>query len=248
MTDQSFAAKSLLGLAIALGVALPALADENASNPLSKGRNTDLRVQATQGSAQDKTDAFIDGAFMASDNLKIKYELHYNDISRDGESLNGLEIGQIKAIYFPKEGALSDDWGYRLAVGADWIVDMDHGDGIGPEADQLGPFFGVAFGSKKTGVTVIPLIQQYISYNGINDISTTAARLIVLRPFAEKFWAKADVKVPYDWENETWPLTAELQIGYNINQRFAIYGDLLAGIGNDRPYDAGVGLGLRFRY
>ena len=35
---------------------------------------------------------------------------------------------------------------------------------------------------------------------------------------------------------------------YPLNKSFGTYADVLAGIGSDRPYDWGVGLGMRFLY
>lgn len=225
------------------------LAQENASNPLSKGRNTDLRFQSTEGDGGDKTDYFVEGAFMARPDLKIKYELHYNDVSTDAGSADGFEKVVLKAIYFPTEGAINDTWAFRTAVGLDWIVEFDNFDkGIGSGADQLGPFAGVALANRKTGLSLIPLVQHFESYSGGGDVSQTAARLIALQPFAEDYWAKLDLKVPYDWNAETWPASAEFQLGYNINKGMALYGDFLVGIGDDRPFDTGYGLGLRFRY
>ncbi len=226
-----------------------ALAQENASNPLSKGRNTDLRVQSTTGTGGDKTDYFIDGAFMARDDLKIKYELHYNDVSSSGAEATGFEKVLLKAIYFPTEGQLNESWSYRLAVGLDWIVEFDNSDkGIGTGSDQLGPFAGVALGNSNSGLTLIPLVQHFASYNGPTDISQTAMRLIALQPFASDYWAKLDLKVPYDWNAETWPSTAEIQVGYNLSDGVALYGEVLTGIGSDRPYDNGFGIGLRLKY
>ncbi|MDV7145973.1 hypothetical protein R3X27_25135, partial [Tropicimonas sp. TH_r6] len=226
-----------------------ALAQENASNPLSKGRNTDLRIQSTTGDGKDKTDYFIDGAFMARDDLKIKYELHYNDISSSETSAGGLEKAVLKGIFFPTEGRLNENWGYRLAVGLDWIVEFDNYDkGIGTGSDQLAPFAGVALGHANNGLTLIPLVQHYVSYDGPTDVSQTAMRLIGLQPFATDYWAKLDLKVPYDWNAKTWPSTAEFQVGYNLSDRVALYGEALVGIGSDRPYDNGIGVGLRLKY
>ena len=98
------------------------------------------------------------------------------------------------------------------------------------------------------GLTLIPLVQHFASYNGETDISQTAMRLIALQPFAQDYWAKLDIKAPHNWENATWPATAEIQIGYNFNPTVAVYGDLLFGLGADRPYDNGFGLGLRLKY
>ena len=251
MLDRLRAAMGLtigvcLGLAITMSSAESQ--EENASNPLSKGRNTDLRLQTTRSANRDLTDAFVEGAFMASDKLKIKYELHYNEVQDGDATLRGVEKAVVKGIYFPAEGALGETWGYRLALGLDWILDLDHGDSIGPEADQLGPFAGIAFANRQTGLSLIPLLQHFASYNGPKEISQTAVRLIALQPFAEDFWFKADVKFPYDWNQENLPASAELQLGYHLSERLALYGDLLIGIGDDRPYDTGAGIGLRVRY
>lgn len=139
---------------------------ENASNPLAKVKNTDIRWQHLDlGSGRSIDDFYIDGAFMATDKLKIKYELHYWDTDVTGSSHNDWESLVFKAIYFPKEGA----WGnvkYRLAVGVEWILDFGNDDkGIGLGADQIGPFAGVALGLPSKTM-LIPLVQQFVSYSG----------------------------------------------------------------------------------
>ena len=137
----------------------------------------------------------------------------------------------------------------RAAIGLDWILDLGSLDkGIGTGADQLGPFAGLAFAHQPSGLSLIPLVQHYLSYKGDTDINQTAFRIIALQPFAENYWAKFDFKFPYDWENDTWPMSGEVQLGYNVNQSIALYTDILFGIGSDRPYDNGLGLGLRFKY
>ena len=105
-------------------------AEENASNPLAKVKNTDLRLQTFDVDDSYINDLFIDGAFMANDDLKIKYELHYWETDLSGRSEQGLESSTLKAIYFPKEGKVEDRSfsGYRLAVGLDWIVDLSDDD------------------------------------------------------------------------------------------------------------------------
>ena len=120
--------------------------------------------------------------------------------------------------------------------------------GIGVGADQLGPFAVVALANTESGLTLIPLVQHFTSVNGPTDVNQTALRLIALQPFAEDYWAKLDAKVPYDWKNDRWPASAEVQLGKNISSGVAVYADGLLGIGGARPYDAGVGLGLRFKY
>ena len=127
-------------LSSSLVVAAEQSGGENAINPLAKVKNTDLRWQRLELDGGRVNDFFIDGAFMAIDRLKIKYELHY------------------------------------------WETDVT--------------------GNSET-----------------------------------------------DWENdEAIPATGELQLGKNININFALYVDGFVGIGNDRPYDWGVGTGIRFKY
>jgi hypothetical protein len=226
-----------------------AAADENASNPLAAVNNVDLRWQYTSADAGYRHDASIDGAYMVLPVLKLKYELHYNFTDVTGSGENDFEKLVIKPIYFPFQTKLNDNWGLRAAVGFDWIVEFgDEDKGIGVGADQIAPFVGVAFSNFSSGLVLIPLAQHFISYNGDTDVNQTAARLIALKPFGEGYWAKLDAKVPYDWENERWPISAELQVGYNLGPSWAVYAEGLVGIGSDRPYDAGAGLGLRFKF
>jgi len=221
--------------------------EENASDPLAKVRNTDLRWQYFDLDDSHINDLFIDGAFMANDNLKIKYELHYWETDLSGESEQNIESTTLKAIYFPKD-IKGDGRNYRLAVGLDWIV--DHGDedkAIGSGSDQLAPFFGVAI-AYKSGLSLIPLVQHFTDYNG-NTVNTTAFRAIMIKPLPEKSWLKLDARVPIDWENDNAiPATAELQLGRTYSKGIGAYADLLVGLGSDRPYDWGLGVGVRFSY
>lgn len=224
-------------------------ADENASNPLAAVNNTDIRFQSFDlGGSSNRQDFFLDGAYMLRDNLKLKYELHYNSTDATGTSYSSFEKAIVKAIYFPSEKKLNESWGMRTAIGLEWTLDLgDTTQGIGSGADTLAPFGGIAFANLNTGLTLIPLVQHFESYSG-NDVSTTAARLIALQPFADKYWAKLDLIIPYDWNSETFPATAEVQVGYNVNKKIAVYGDFLVGIGSDRPFEKGLGVGVRFKY
>ena len=223
-------------------------AGENASNPLAKVRNTDLRWQHFDlGDGADLNDLFVEGSFMATDKLKIKYELHYWETNATGRSEQDWEALSLKGIYFPMEGALGT-WKYRAAIGLEWVLDFNHqAKGIGSGADILSPFVGVAL-LPRPGTTLIPLVQQFLSYNG-NDVNTTAFRLIALQTLPQEWWVKADAKAPIEWENDNAvPATAELQLGKHLSRSFALYADGLVGIGGDRPYDYGLGVGLRFKY
>ena len=238
----------ILKILLLTSIGTAASAEENASNPLAAVNNTDIRYQAFDVGNSDRQDAFIDGAYMLRDDLKLKYELRYVSTDVTGKTHSDFEAAVLKAIYFPSQRKLSDTWGMRTAVGLEWTLDLGDTDtGIGSGADTLAPFGGIAFANLETGLTLIPLVQHFESYSG-SDFSTTAARLIALKPFAEHYWVKLDLLVPYDWENDTVPASAEVQVGYNVNKKIALYADLLVGLGNDRPFDKGIGIGLRFKY
>lgn len=235
---------------VACSFAITAQADGNASNPLAAVSNTDIRYQYIDlGSNTSSSDAFIDGAVMLNPDLKLKYEAHYISTDVSGSRQNAFQKLNLKGIYFPSQKQLNETWGIKTAIGLEWILDFGNPtDGTGTGSDQLAPLAGVAFANSKTGLTLIPLVQHFTSYNGSTDVNQTAMRLIALQPFAEGYWAKADLKLPYDWEGEAWPVSAELQIGKNISSSLAIYGDFLVGIGGDRSFEKGVGLGIRFNY
>ena len=48
-----------------------------------------------------------------------------------------------------------------------------------------------------------------------------------------------------DWENDIVPASAEVQIGKMFSSSLGLYVDGLVGIGGDKPYDWGVGVGVR---
>ncbi len=234
---------------LTMSMATAAGAEENASNPLAAVNNTDIRWQYTEGDLEDKHRLFIDGAYMIKPKLKLKYELHYVETDLTGEDEHDFEKVVIKPIYFPYETKLNDDWGLRAAIGFDLIVEFGNDDkGIGIDADQIGPFGGFAFANLSSGLVLIPLLQQFLSYSGDTDVNQTALRLIALQPFGKGNWFKLDAKIPYDWENEFWVPTAEVQLGHNFGPKWAIFVDGLAGLGGDRLFDAGIGLGLRRKF
>ena len=223
------------------------VAEENASNPLAAVSNTDIRLKTFDLESGDRDEFFIDGATMLNPKLKLKYEVHWWETDVTVQDESDWESASLKLIYFAKEGILKSDRPYRLAVGFDWIVDLgDQELGIGTGADQLAPFVGIAI-IAKPGLVLIPLVQHFESYSG-TDVSQTASRLIALQTLSDGKWSKSDLKIPYDWENETWPNTIEFQLGKNYSPKFAAYIDLQGGLGGDKPYDYAVGVGFRFNY
>jgi len=219
---------------------------ENASNPLASVNNTDIRYQYFDLDGPDRKDLWLDGAYMLTPKLKLKYELHYWDTDVTGSSENDWESLHIKPIYFPKQGKWGD-WNYKLALGAELILDFDNDDkGIGTGSDQISPFAGVAF--VRGGTVLVPLVQHYVEYSG-NDVNLTAFRLIGIQSLPNKFWGKLDAKIPIDWEHDNAiPATVEVQLGKMFTPKFGIYTDGLVGVGGDKPYDWGLGVGVRFNY
>ena len=87
-----------------------------------------------------------------------------------------------------------------------------------------------------------------MEYSG-NTVNTTAFRLIGLQPLPNRYWLKLDAKVPVDWENdEEIPANAELQFGKMFNPSIGAYLDGFVGVGDDKPYQWGLGAGVRFVY
>ena len=224
-----------------------ALADENASNPLAAVKNTDVRAKYFDLDPGNRKDYYIDGATMLNPKLKLKYELHYWDTNITGKDEKDWESASAKLIYFAKEGKLKGDRPYRLAVGGEWIKDLGDTDkGIGTGADQIAPLVGLAMGVRP-GTMLIPLVQHFEGYSG-DDYSTTSARLIGIQSLPDQAWFKLDLKVPYDWENDTVPASIELQLGKSFSPSFGAYVDLQSGLGGDKPYETAAGVGLRFSY
>ncbi len=221
---------------------------ENASNPLAKTRNTDVSGQGFEFDSEVKRRAaVVEGAFMARDDLKVKYEVHYWRTTSTGEVTSGFERLSLKGIWFPAEGRRGN-LGYRWALGLEWILDGGNSDiGIGSGGDQLAPFAGIAL-VPRSGTTIIPLVQHFESYRG-DPVSMTAGRVIAMQNLGARSWLKLDAIVPVDWENDaTVPATAEVQYGLHLNRAAAVFVDGLVGLGKDRPYEWGLGLGVRFSY
>ena len=224
---------------------IPAYAGENASNPLASVNNTDFRFQYFDLGGPESSDYWLDGAYMLTPKLKLKYELHYWDTDVTGSDESDWESLHLKPIYFPTQGEWGT-WKYKLAVGAEWIVDFGNEDkGIGSGSDQIAPLVGVAL--VKGDTVLVPLVQHFMEYDG-PDVSTTAIRLIGIQSLPNNCWGKLDAIIPFDWEHDTIPATAEVQFGKMFTPSFGLYVDGLFGIGGDRPYDWGVGIGMRLNY
>jgi hypothetical protein len=241
---------TILALLASIGIG-SAYAEENASNPLAAVNNTDIRLQYFDlgESDSERWDFFVaDGAYMATPKLKLKYELHYWKTDVTGSDESEFESLHLKPIYFPETmvGEMGT-WKYKVAIGAELIVDFGNEDkGIGSGSDQIAPLVGVAFVRENT--VLVPLVQHFVEFDG-PDVNTTAFRMIGIQSFDDNIWGKIDAKIPVDWENDNEiPATLEFQIGKMKSPSFGYYADALFGVGSDRPYDWGVGVGVRFNY
>ncbi|MCP4396583.1 MAG: hypothetical protein GY801_04655 [bacterium] len=92
-----------------------------------------------------------------------------------------------------------------------------------------------------------PLIQHFFSYDG-PTVNQTSVRLIGIQSFPRQIWDKLDARVSFDWENDTVPASFELQVAKMLAESFGLYLDGLVGLASDRPYDYGLGFGLRLLY
>jgi hypothetical protein len=139
------------------------------------------------------------------------------------------------------------EWKYKTAIGAELIVDFGNEDrGIGSGSDQFAPLVGVAFVRDST--LLVPLVQHFVKIDG-PEVNKTAFRMITIQSFEDNIWSKIDARIPVDWENDSEiPATLEMQLGKMTSAPFGYYADALFGIGSDRPYDRGVGIGVRFNY
>jgi hypothetical protein len=240
----------LLGITFVCSVT-QVFAGENASNPLAAVNSTDFRLQYMDLGGAYLTDAWLDGAYMLNPKVKLKYEVHHWTSNATGTRLNNFESLHLKAIWFPTQGEWGS-WKYKPAIGLEWIKGWGNDDlvlgyrSIGSSSDQLGPFVGLSL--VKGGTVLVPLLQHFVSYDG-PDVKMTAARLIAIQSLANNYWGKLDLIIPVDWENDkAVPATAELQLGKMFSSSFGVYADGLLGIGGDRPYEWGLGVGVRFNY
>jgi hypothetical protein len=222
---------------------------ENASNPFAAVSNTDVRLQYLDLDGPELYDFWVaDGAYMLTPKLKLKYELHYWDTDVSGSSESGFESVHLKPIYFPEKmvGQLGE-WKYKLAVGSEVIVDLgDEDKGTGSGSDVFAPLLGLAM--VRENITLIPIVQHFMDFNG-NEVSLTAFRMIAIQSLPNNYWGKLDAKIPIDWDDDEAILsTIEVQLGKMFSPAFGSYMEVLVGIGDDKPYEWGVGVGVRFNY
>ena len=199
---------------------------DNASNPLGAVSNTDLRMQYMDLGDAYLNDFYIDGAYMVTSKLKLKYELHYWNSDLIGYNQSGFESLHFKSIYFPLQGEWGQ-WKYKLAIGVEWILE---------------------FGNPQSGDDCLENPILCMPPGTGSDQIAPLMHLIALQPLPKAFWGKLDFKVPIDWENDIVPATAEIQFRKMFFPSFGVYLDGMIGIGDYKPYEWGVGLGLRANY
>ena len=242
------AASTLISLYATSAFADEVESQENPSNPLAAVSNIDVRAQYLDlGDDFERHKYILEGATMFGSKVKLKVELHYSETDVTGSSENDWEKLSVKPIFFPKEGTFGDQ-PYRLAVGVEWVHDFDNADkGIGGGSSTVGAFTGLALPVSED-LTLIPLIQHDISYDG-NSVNMTSIRLIGLYSLPQMMWLKLDAKMPIDWQHdEEIPAQSELQFGKMFTEKYGVFIDGLVGIGGYRPYDYGIGIGGRIMF
>ena len=219
-----------------------------ASNPLSSASNIDLRLDYFDLGRKDRYEFNVRGGTMIHPRVKLAFEVHYWSTNITGRTEDDWERLVIRPIWFIKDVKLNDEWKMRLALGVEFGFDADSADqGIGSGSDQIAPLFGIAFNNSESNLTLIPLVQQFLSYDG-PSVNITAFRLIALKPLPNAMWLRLDTKIPFDWENDTVPASFEVELGKMFEGGWGLYGTGFFGIGGDRLYDWGVGTGLRFTF
>ncbi len=219
-----------------------------ASNPLASVSKIDLRFDYFDVDGADRFDYNVKGDLMLHPRLKLVYEAHYWSTNITDRTEDGWDRVSLKPIFFVDDVELTDTWQMRVAAGFEWILDGDNTDkGIGSGSDQVAPLLGFAFNNRDTGLTLIPLVQQFMSYDG-PSVNTTAFRLIALKPLPDSMWLRLDTRIPYDWQNDAVPASFELEFGKMFTPNLGVYGTGFIGIGGDKTYDHGLGAGLRITF
>ncbi|MCP3903619.1 MAG: hypothetical protein GY715_08280 [Planctomycetes bacterium] len=218
------------------------------SNPLASVNKLDLLWTLLGSGDTDTHDLSAEGAFMLHPKLKLNYEVHYFATDVTGSSENDWESIRIKPIYFPADLTLNDEWTMRVAVGAEYIHSFDNVDeGIGIDSDIAAPLFGLAFAKPSESLTLIPLVQHFLSFDG-TSVNSTAFRLIGIKSLPDGFWLKLDAKILADWHHDKTPIDGEFEFGKMLNPNFGVFGKALVGAGGDRVFDWGVAAGVRFNF
>jgi hypothetical protein len=75
-----------------------AYGEENASNPLAAVNNSDVRWQYFDLDGSERNELYLDGSYMLTPKLKLKYELHYWDTDVTGSSESDWESLHLKPI------------------------------------------------------------------------------------------------------------------------------------------------------
>ncbi len=220
------------------------------SNPLASVNKIDLKPEYFDlGDDRDRTDLNLEVSLMLHEKFKLVIELHYWSTDITGDRQDDFESVSFKGIFFPYDTSLNETWGFRFAIGGEVILDFDNADkGIGTGSDQIAPLVGFAFMNRETKTTILPVVQHFLSVDGDTNINTTGFRLIVIQPLAEGWWVKGDLRTPYDWENDAIPATLEVELGKMLSPNFGLFGTSFTGFGGDRPYEWGIGAGVRFRF
>jgi len=186
---------------------------------------------------------------MLHERVRLNLELHYayTDVTRSNE--RDWQSVHVRPVWFVLDKLVAEGWGMRVAAGAEYVRDFSNEDkGIGTGSDLIGPLLGLGFMNRESKLVLLALMQHSRDLDGSTDISTTALRLTALRPVSGRSWLKADLKVPYDWENRAWPANLEAELGTMLSRSHGVLAQGFAGVGGDRVFDWGIALGVRVNF
>jgi hypothetical protein len=217
------------------------------SNPLGGGSNVDIIWNYLRGKhGVDTYDQYLKGSTMIYPRLKLTVEAHYVRTNSTGSNERAWDFLSVKPIWFVRDVEIDETWGMRVAAGFEYIKDFDHRDkGIGAGTDLLAPLLGLAFMNRESKTVLIPLVQHFEDVGGGPNVQETAFRVIALQPLDDGYWLKGDLRVPRNWENNTWPAFVEAELGKMVSERIGVFVQTQAGIGGDRPFDWGGSLATR---
>jgi len=103
---------------------------------------------------------------------------------------------------------------------------------------------GAAGSNPLASVSKIDFLWTYSEtrkYKDYNDFSLQGSTMLHER-------LKGDLKVPRDWESNSWPASAEAEVGTMLDRNVGVFGQALAGLGGERTFDWGFALGVRVNF
>ena len=258
--DISFLRWVVLG-GLLLAAAGPAEAqvdekDSTGTNPINFTWDwrTFVELQDIPGGDNSSTVVTIEQRIPISDKMNFRYRIKRASVSFDPEKdgstteVSGMGDFDSRVIYVPKVGRRG-----ALAVGLEATFDTASNRLLGTGRNLLGPqIFGVLWRPAGGGVLAAPAYQYVFDYSGDDDrapVSRSQLDFFYLwLDKGQKWWVLADPQALIDHENDIEFALFEAEYGRMMFAGLSSYVRPSIGIGNDRPYDWSIELGLKVIY